>query len=769
MTNRAGLYWTVAAAAAVIGVAAPGAEAAAQQPAASSSRADMEVVVTARKREEALQDVPLAIDAFGAAEIKEAKIERLSDLAKLSPGLNYTPLFGAQNQLPIIRGAAQTFGQLNVGVFVDGIYMSGKAGVDMELNDLERVEIVKGPQSALYGRNTFAGAINYVTKRPSDVFNGEVEVTAGDNGLFKTMASVSGPLSDTVRVRLGAFNRSFDGWYVSAIDGGQVDFSDTYGGLVTVEFAPTDRFMATLRLSGSEEDSGQPPGNVVRTNAFPNAVIPNVPASIRNRLFVGELPSVPEGGVLVNTRRDAVQIGDFGQRAQIVRGSLDLSYDFDTFNARSVTSYSHRTGDYTFDGDNNLCQPGPCFNFGPPIPAGSATFGLSSADESFIDVSQELRLTSTTDGPLDWLVGVFYYANDSESLNRSLSPVTLAARNTFAFGRTRNETRSVAVFASLGYDVTERMTVTGELRYENEEQDYSQRATNPLGSLTPLNLNDSFEFVTPRLTIDYDLAEDKLVYVTVARGAKTGGFNSAANITAAQRPFNPEYSTNYELGAKTEWLDGKVRLNGSLYFVDWQDQQAACQNPGVGNTTQRTYTCNAGEAEIMGLELDGALRVNDVFSLTAAYAYTDAQYTRFLDDSLNAVTDSLGLPRVNFNGRKLPYVPEHKVTISPNLRFAAMDGVDAFARADLSYQSKSYVRADNLQWFGEKTVLDLRAGLESDRWRLLAFADNVLDDDTPVAAVRFFDAVNYSVQSPLVFGPPRRQIGASLTYRFGGQ
>jgi iron complex outermembrane receptor protein len=764
MNYRRVLYTSAVAAAAMVGGAMPQVAFAQQAPAAASDDAD--IVVTARKREEDLQRVPLAIDAFSAKEIKDAKIERLSDLAKLAPGLNYTPLFGAQNQLPIIRGAAQTFGQLNVGVFLDGIYLSGKAAADLELNDLERVEIVKGPQSALYGRNTFAGAINYITKRPSEAFEGEVEATFGEHGLFKTQASVSGPISDSVRVRVGGFVRSSDGWYKSAIDGGKVDFVDTYGGIVTVEYAPTDRFTATLRLSGSDEDSGQPAANVVRTNAFPNNVAG--PGTTRNRLYVGEVPALGENAILVNTVRDAVQIGDFGQRSQIVRGSVDLSYDFQSFNARSVTSYSHRTGDYTFDGDNTLCQPGPCFNFGPPIAAGSSRFALSSADESFVDISQELRLTSTTEGPVDWILGAFYYSNDTTSLNRSLSPVTAAARNTFAFGKTKNETRSVAVFGSLGYDLTERLTVNGEVRYEREEQDYAQRATNPLGTLLALNLSNTFEFVTPRVTLDYKLSDDTLLYGTIARGAKTGGFNSASNITTAQRPYNPEYSVNYELGAKTEWLDGRARLNASAYYVDWKDQQAACQNPGIGATTNRTYTCNAGEANVTGLELDGLFKFTKAFSVSGAYAYTNAEYTKFLDDSLNAVTDSLGQPRTVFDGKSLPYVPEHKFTVSPNVRFPVAEGLFAFGRADFSYQSKSYVRADNLQSFGEKTVVDLRAGVESGRWRLQAFADNVFDDDTPVAAVRFFDSVNFSVAAPLVFAAPRRQIGASLTYRFGG-
>ena len=190
-------------------------------PAASDpSATNTDIVVTARKREENLQSVPLAITAFSTADIKSARIERLSDVAKLTPGLTYTPLFGRQNQLPIIRGAAQTFGQLNVGVFLDGIYLSGKAGVDLELNDLQRIEVVKGPQSALYGRNTFAGAINYITQRPASTLTGRVEGTVGSRGLYKGIASLSGPISDKIRFRVGGFYREFGGFYRSSIDGG---------------------------------------------------------------------------------------------------------------------------------------------------------------------------------------------------------------------------------------------------------------------------------------------------------------------------------------------------------------------------------------------------------------------------------------------------------------------------------------------------------------------------------------------------------------------
>ena len=166
-----------------------------------------EMIVTARKRSEKLQDVPISITAFDNAEIQSARIERLNDLAKLTPGLNFTPLFGAQNQLPIIRGAAQTFGALNVGIFLDGIYLSGKAAADLELNDLARIEVVKGPQSALYGRNTFAGAINYVTQRPTENFSGNIAGTIAEDGFYRLQGSLSGQLTTGIRARVGGYYR----------------------------------------------------------------------------------------------------------------------------------------------------------------------------------------------------------------------------------------------------------------------------------------------------------------------------------------------------------------------------------------------------------------------------------------------------------------------------------------------------------------------------------------------------------------------------------
>ena len=753
-----------------------------------------EVTVTARKRDETLQQTPIAIQAFTAADLKSARIERLADISKLTPGLNYTPLFGAQNQLPIIRGAAQTFGQLNVGVFLDGVYLSGKAGVDLELNDLERVEVVKGPQSALYGRNTFAGAINYITKRPSSEQHGQLELTGGENGLVKAIASIEGPISDTLRFRLGLTDRHFDGFYKSAIDGGRVDFSDTQGFSGTLEWQPTQRFRATLRASLSNEDSGQPPSNLQRTNS--DLATPSGGSASQPRFLIyrGEVAPIPDNGVLVNTRTSGYERSSYGQRVENVRGSMELRYDFDWATLTSMSAYAHRTSLYQFDGDNTVCdRTGGCpsfgFPFAPAIANGASNFSLSSSDESFRDVSQELRLSSPANQRLQWLIGGFYYNNKTSGVGESLSSansLTGATAAFYGFPRVTTSTESLSVFGSLGYRFTDQLTATVELRHEDEHQTYRQAPTNPACSGStdascqtfnqPAVVTNAlrfslpkldFDFTTPRVIVDYKITPTNMVYASFAQGVKTGGFNSATNIQPTQRTYTPEESYNYEIGTKNQFFNRRVLANAAFYYTDWYKQQIACQEPGTASSTNRTYVCTAGAASVYGIELEGAWRVTDNITLSGNYAYTNATYDKFLDPTLAATIAALGLPAIDFNGKNLPYVPEHKLVFIPRYnRPAVWRDFDLEVRADVAYQTKSYVRADNFAFFGDKATVDLRLTLQNANWRFQAFVDNVFDNDTPVAAVRFFDSVNYFVAAPLITGADRRQAGVTLGYRF---
>lgn len=216
------------------------------------------VVVTARKREEELQRTPQAITAFTSRDIQRNRIEQIGDVANLTTGLNYSPIFGSVVATPIIRGSAQTFGAPNVGVFLDGVYLTGKAAMDIHLADLERIEVVKGPQSALYGRNTFAGAINYITRRPSFEPRGAVAVTGGTDGLREGLASYSGPINDQLAFRIAGRWFQHDGFFESSLDGGAIDFEEIRGFAADLLYQPDSPLSILFKLSYNDEDSGQP-------------------------------------------------------------------------------------------------------------------------------------------------------------------------------------------------------------------------------------------------------------------------------------------------------------------------------------------------------------------------------------------------------------------------------------------------------------------------------------------------------------------------------
>jgi iron complex outermembrane receptor protein len=279
--------------------------------------------------------------------------------------------------------------------------------------------------------------------------------------------------------------------------------------------------------------------------------------------------------------------------------------------------------------------------------------------------------------------------------------------------------------------------------------------------------NQTFNFLTPRVILDYKVTPDVMIYASYARGAKTGGFNTGLNVYPDQRAYQPEKSNNYEIGLKSDLLDKRLIFNIDGYYIDWFNQQAACQNPitAGGSSTNRTYTCNVAASEVYGLEAEATARFSSFFTLSGNYSYTHARYTKFVDDSLQQTLALAGLPAITFNGKSLPYVPDHKFVLSPRFNVPVGD-IKVELRGDLQYQSRTYVRADNLQYFGAKTTLDLRLNTAYKNVSFQLFANNVFDDATPVAAVRFYDSVNYSVSAPLVTGANRREVGATIGYKF---
>jgi iron complex outermembrane receptor protein len=731
------------------------------------------IVVTARKRSEELQVTPQAITAFTADDIRRTGIVNIRDVALQTTGLNFSPIFGNVVATPIIRGAAQTFGAPNVGVFLDGVYLTGKSAIDIDLADLERIEVVKGPQSALYGRNTFAGAINYITKRPTSDPEGEVRVTAGSDGLRDGLLSYSGPISDQLAFRVaGRYNES-DGFFESSLDGGQIDFEESYA--LSAELAWTgDRLSATARVSYTDEDSGQPASAIVRANALPR-VTPIIPPNTGRGLlqtYVGSLPGRPDR-LSVNTTR-LNELDEYGYREDTLRASVNLDYAFDSFALTSITALNQRDYDYQFDGDNTFCDRASCPNFGPPIAGGASRFATSSESGSVDDWSQEFRLASTTDGPLQWLLGFYYYDTDPDAIQRSLAPI--GSQATFGFPSIKTPVTSTAVFGSISYRLNDQWRVTVEGRAEREEQEFTQRPTVTAGvpagnaSLAVFDLEQEFEFFTPRFVLDWQFSDSALLYASAAKGVKSGGFNTNLRIFDNQRTYDEESQEMFELGAKLDWLDGRLRTNLAVYTTDWEDQQVACQNPTSAfpgaTSTQRTYVCNVGEAEIDGLELDALFALTEYVTLQAGYAYTDARYQKFVDDSLAATLTQAGLPPYDFTDRFLPYVPKDVLFASASIDIPISDSMSFYGNLAYNHAGRQYLRADNLAYIASRNLWNLRAGLRSGGWTVTGFVNNAFDEESAITGVRFFDSVNFSVPAPLVTWSPPRQYGLIVGYNF---
>jgi len=732
------------------------------------------IVVTARKRSEELQVTPQAITAFTGDDIRRTGIANISDIALQTTGLNYSPIFGKVVATPIIRGSAQTFGAPNVGVFLDGVYLTGKSAIDIDLVDLERVEVVKGPQSALYGRNTFAGAINYITKRPSFDPKGEVRVTAGSDGLREGLASYSGPISDQLAFRVAGRYSESDGFFKSSLDGGQIDFEESYAFAAELSWQSGDRLSALAKVSYSDEDSGQPASAIVRANALPR-VIPIFPPNTGRGLlqtYVGSLPGRPDA-LSVNTTR-LNEINDYGYREDTLRASLNVEYAFDSFALTSITALNQRDYEYQFDGDNTFCDRALCPNFGPPIAGGTSRFATSSEIGSIDDWSQEFRLASTTDGALQWLVGFYYYRTDPDAIQRSLSPIGTQAN--FGFPNIKTPTTSTAVFGSISYRFNDQWRISVEGRAESEEQEFTQRPTVTAGvsptsaSLAVFDLEQDFDFFTPRFVLDWQFSDSALLYFTAAKGVKSGGFNTNLRIFDNQRVFDEESQQMFEVGAKLDWLDGRLRTNLAVYITDWEDQQVACQNPVSAfpgaTTTQRTYVCNVGEAEVNGIELDVAFALTEYITLQGGYSYTDARYLTFVDASLAATLTQAGLPPYDFGDRFLPYVPKDAAFASASIDIPVSDSMSFFGHLAFNHSGRQYLRADNLAYIAARNLWNLRVGLRSGDWTVTGFVNNAFDEDSAITGVRFFDSVNFSVPAPLVTWTPPRQYGLTVGYNF---
>jgi outer membrane receptor protein involved in Fe transport len=764
-----------------------------------------EVVVTARKVEERLLDVPLTITAFSSKDLEQAGATSIRDLAVATPGLFISSAQGSRSADRIaLRGVTAVAGTAGfVGIYIDGVYVPSSLAQGLEVSNVERIEVLKGPQSALFGRATLSGAINYVTRRPGDEWQGQARASFGEFSQYDLSASASGPISDTFSLLVGARKYSRDSMFFNQLTqtedvGGQSSQSATLG----LRWQPTDSFDAYLRVLLSNDDD-EAPGVYLQNSLFNNC-LRQTPTGIPT-YFCGEARPNPNAIRLV-TRNSAVPapfVGTFqddgksGLDRDSGRAALTLEWDLGNVLLTSITGYGR---DKIRDATDLTTRA--AFAYGPSVGLPSITF---DRDVRFKDWSQELRATFPGEGRWSGLVGAYYYDESrTEALPYRTGPASFAGE--------RSST-NYALFGRLQFDPTDRLSVAFEGRWQKDEiQLVNKFLTNNIDITVE---TDSF---LPRFTADYKIAEELMVYAVASKGTKPASINTApelANCPERQKT-NEEEAKNYELGLKGRLFDRRVTFQAAVYKIDWSEQEyAGVLQPGEcgGNTQLIRLTVNAGETEIKGMELEAtAVVIPDWFDVRLAYSINDTQIkvgrattaTEALEGILaygtagftptcQAVAVGMGTQSIycpaappgqvntlqggDFRGlnTSLPAQAEYLFSLTGNVGHALGDsGFDWFLRADYSRASKQFESIYNLAYVGPRQNLNLRLGIRSENFEAALWGRNVTNDDTPTAIIRSIAFADDDGTGPrtansraysLYLADPR-MYGLSLSYRF---
>lgn len=680
-------------------------------PALAQSRGPVEeIVVTARQRDEVAQSTPVSLAVFTAAEIERAQIESIAGIATRAPGLVVSDPFGRFNPAPAIRGLTQpgVGEEPSVGFFLDGVYISGRSSINLFLDDLERMEVLKGPQNALFGRNSFGGAVNLVTRKPGDTVEGFIEGGIGTKDRRELSFGVSAPLiPGKLAARASFALDEYGGFYSNPVPGGpDIGSERSVAGALTLRATPTDSLEAILRVSYAEDDDGQPKGRYLATNCEPRLVNGQPSGSLSQ--FCGEIPEGVPASMAANAEH-------FGFARDAWRTAATINYRLPFATLTSISAFNAETNEFNRDND-----------YSPAL--------ISQAGQltDRWDASQEFRLLGGEGGPLTWVAGASWYRFDNETERRNIE-FWSGQTATAGLPRTNEETDSLAAYGSVTWQVLPDVGLTADLRWQRDWKEFQTTSLDRNGN--PIALDNAWTMWTPRFVADWQATEDVLLYASVAKGAKSGGFSTMANLFEEERSFDPETNWTYEVGAKTSWLDGRLTANGALFWIDWTDQQVVAAS--TAGTNNNFYTNNAARSRSRGFELEIAAVPADGLDLRLAYSYVDAEFRDYQDPDYRDIPSFA--PDGDISGLALPRQSKHQLVASgqysADLPVAA--GLGWFLGGEWLWQSKQYTENSNLSWIPADGKLNAWTGLEHQGLRLTLRVQNLLDDRSPPVAVRF--------------------------------
>ena len=705
-----------------------------------------QIVVTARKREENLQDVPLSITQFDADALANRQINDLESVADYTAGLNFEDFVTTFNGLVTLRGLVQANIQnrvTNVAVFLDGVHIPRNYAVDVGLADLQRIEVVKGPQSALYGQNAFAGAINYATVRPSQTdFEADFSGTVGSAGRYEAKGAISIPI---IRDKLAV--RGFYGY--SEFDGNRdngfpvtVGSQRKLGGYERQSFSlalamdPIDNVSIDLSYTNTSREEEVRPSYTVSGNRSDvvfncGPLIPGVtPAS--PSFVCGELPTSADQFLTADSTRPPGILLPAQPASEIDSEIYRASFQYDITDQVTV---NYIFGRVEAEGEDVAA-------INDDATQGFNSFQKEGGINTF--TSHEIRLSYTPNDSLFGEVGFYKARNDDDfvfGLGFFLGAPDFALTNPTSgtldltgiaapFNSLTREDRTNAVFGRLQYDITANARLAFEGRYAWEERTVTD---NLAGGQT---LSGDFNNFTPRITAEYDVSDDVLLYASAARGVKAGGFNGftsgAITLIPEERSFDDETNWTYEIGAKTTLFGGRLIANLTAYYIDWSNMQITTAPTGFDTTDggiAPTIFLNVGDVRNWGFELEGAAVLNDHWTFDYALSYSDPTFkdgTKW--GQFVGVCDDIFCPADgDVSGLTLPRQSKLQGAFGAQFETPVTDDMAFFARTDYTYTSRQFVDALNLGWTPGRHTLGASVGVEGDYWKLTAWGKNLTD------------------------------------------
>ncbi|WP_321417565.1 TonB-dependent receptor [uncultured Desulfobacter sp.] len=631
------------------------------------------ITVTAQKIEENVQEVPISLSVFDELSIEDRKIESVQDIAQYVPNFTLVQTGSSDALVPTMRGLTTESGSFNssVGMFVDGIPFVGPTGFNVTLMDIERIEVLRGPQGTLYGRGTQAGVVNIITKQPDNEVRGKIGVQIGSDNKKEYSLNVSAPIiKDKFYIGVSGKHYEKDGYVKNIHFNNIADNKEHNYGKINLRLTPTNEFDISLITSKIKYNDGM--SNLYKVDAEDKIV--NMNAGFNK----------PES----------------------LMSALKIKYDNQKYQFDSISSYKEHKNISLYDGD---CTP--------QIKSHRHT------DDKYENLSQEFRLSSTYNN-LTWLVGLNINKDDNK-----LYSLTEKETGYYPSVNTTLDIESVGIFSHLNYKINNQLSISGGLRYDNDDIKYEDKND------SDNNTDASFSELSPKISLEYKVNNNTMTYATVAKGYKTGGVYPYAP-DGYSKAYDKETLWSYEIGTKNSFLDNTLILNSSIYYMSISDLQVV----NLIASTTNYYKNNAAEATSKGIEFDLSYKATDNLEIFAAFGYNETTFDKYKD----AGGDYSGNTNVN--------APKYNYSIGTQYRA----GNGCYARADLNGYGKMYLDKENTFARDAYMLVNAKIGYEAESFDIYLYADNLFD--------KRYDMVGYYTYYKR-YSPPR-EVGVQLAYRF---